>query len=435
MPVHKGFCNCRKMLRLLSVAIAFTFCVSPAGAQSLSEIVAAEQKLQQQMDALQSQQQALQQEMESWKLARIRAILKLTGTPAPLPGNAVVWHSAMALEYSEAHEQARWVAHVILPDIAVGVVARTNDFRPDSLIPTGSAVEADYFLKYLQPDSTYKYDGFGYDRGHLAPSADFRWSYKALSESYLYSNMSPQVDSFNRGIWGDIEDKLREYVLLNQGTTLVVLTGPVLSPDLPRIERGQNKVAIPHLYWKVAYDPLRNRAIAFVLPNAAGNRPPEAYTVTPDSVQRLTGITLWPGLDEELRQSLLRQRRTADWFAEVASGDVEPVPVSELRRGQLNTRMAASAMGSRYEVDVTGKVVSGRTSRAGNVLLNLDKQYPNEVFTIFIKKEDLPNFNYDPAKALKGLRVVVRGKVADLGGKPVMYLNREKNLLVLPEED
>jgi endonuclease G len=47
-------------------------------------------------------------------------------------------------------------------------------------------------------------------------------------------------------------------------------------------------------------------------------------------------------------------------------------------------------------VIVVGKVVSGRVSRAGNVLLNLDKQYPNEIFTVFVKKEDLVNFGYDP---------------------------------------
>ena len=39
---------------------------------------------------------------------------------------------------------------------------------------------------------------------------------------------------------------------------------------------------------------------------------------------------------------------------------------------------------------------NNRVSRAGNVLLNLDKQYPNEIFTVFIKKEDLVNFGYDP---------------------------------------
>ena len=111
----------------------------------------------------------------------------------------------MSLVYSEEHEQAKWVAHIISPDIITGNVSRTNDFRPDPHVSTGSTVEEDYFLKYLQPDSSYKYDGYGFDRGHLAPSADFRWSTTALSESYFYSNMSPQRPEFNRGTWAELE--------------------------------------------------------------------------------------------------------------------------------------------------------------------------------------------------------------------------------------
>jgi hypothetical protein len=57
-------------------------------------------------------------------------------------------------------------------------------------------------------------------------------------------------------------------------------------------------------------------------------------------------------------------------------------------------------------------VLSSLTGWAGNVLLNLDKQYHNEVFTIFYNTEVVPNFSYNPAKVL---RVVLRGKVADLG--------------------
>jgi endonuclease G len=49
----------------------------------------------------------------------------------------------------------------------------------------------------------------GWDRGYLAPSADFRWSEKALSESYFYSNMSPQLDDFNREGWAELEGLLR----------------------------------------------------------------------------------------------------------------------------------------------------------------------------------------------------------------------------------
>src|SRR5690606_2430798 len=101
--------------------------------------------------------------------------------------------------------QARWVAHIILPDIIDGQVTRSNDFRVDPMVRSGTAVEADYFLQSQKPDGTIEYDGFGYDRGHLAPSADFRWSESALSESYYYSNMSPQLAEFNRNGWAELE--------------------------------------------------------------------------------------------------------------------------------------------------------------------------------------------------------------------------------------
>jgi endonuclease G len=107
----------------------------------------------------------------------------------------------MVLSYAEEYEQARWAAPIIRPEVTEGRGARTNDFREAPLMATGMAVEADYFLKYLQPDSTNKYDSFDWDPGHLAPSAGFRWLKTATSESYFYSNFSPQLDHFNRNGW------------------------------------------------------------------------------------------------------------------------------------------------------------------------------------------------------------------------------------------
>jgi Zn-dependent alcohol dehydrogenase len=59
----------------------------------------------------------------------------------------VIYHTAFALVYDESHEQAKWVAHLLLPDVATGTEGRTNDFRPDPLIKTGSAVDEDYARK------------------------------------------------------------------------------------------------------------------------------------------------------------------------------------------------------------------------------------------------------------------------------------------------
>lgn len=392
------------------------------------------QKLAGKIAAVDSMRQHLLLQQEKLKLAKLRADLNKLGLPQGPATDQIVWHQAMALAYAEPYEQARWVAHIILPDVVNGVVSRSNDFRPDSLVTTGSAIEADYFLKYPQPDGSIRYDGFGYDRGHLAPSADFRWSATALSESYLYSNMSPQVDSFNRGIWGDLEDKLREYVYRHPGTQLHVVTGPVLHPQLPRIQRGVHQVAIPQLYWKVVLDAERRRGIGFVVPNKAGYQPLESYSVSIDSVERLTGLRFFPQVPANELAAIKSGVQRADWFAEVASGDVEPVPIPELRRGQINTLMARQSVGSSRPITVVGKVVSGRTSRAGNVLLNLDKQYPNELFSIFIRKEDLANFGYDVVPFLKNKRVAVTGKIDELGGKPIMYVDNDRVVSVLAEQ-
>ena len=128
-------------------------------------------------------------ELEVLKFEWIQDEIRAIGVPKSIHEEEVFWHSAYALSYNESHEQANWVMHVIMPDIVNGNVSRSNDFREDPLVKTGTAQEKDYFLKELNADGTYSYDGYGYDRGHLAPSADFRWSEKALSESYFYSNI------------------------------------------------------------------------------------------------------------------------------------------------------------------------------------------------------------------------------------------------------
>ena len=411
-----------RMMRTI-LAFLFLFFFFFASAQQLDANIDA---LNQQLAELARQRQELESQLENLKLQRIQRDLKAIG----LPSEDYILHSAMALEYAEAYEQARWVAHIILPDIITGSVGRTNDFRPDPMVATGSAVEADYFLKYMKADSTYDYDGFGYDRGHLAPSADFRWSEKALSESYFYSNMSPQLDVFNREGWAELESLIRGYVFRNPASQLYVVTGPILREGLPVIERGVNKVSIPEYFFKVVLDRQQGRGVGFILPHRQVDEPLETFAVTIDEVEQRTGLDFFNLLPEAEEATLEGHLDKAAWIPELAGGDVEPIYPPSLPPGHFNSVQAKLYMGKGEEVTVCGTVVGTHRSRSGNAWLNIDKQFPNQPFSVFIRKKDLPNFSYVPDQYLLSREVCFTGKVENFNGTPTMNVEMEEAVRV-----
>ena len=372
-----------------------------------------------------AKKQAVEGKIEGAKLELLREDLHAYGLPALDGDEKAIHHEALSLCYSEEHEQAKWVAHVILPDMMNGKVGRTNDFRVDPLVNTGTCVEEDYFLKYAKPDSSFEYDGFGYDRGHLAPSADFRWSKTALSESYFYSNMSPQNPDFNRGIWADLEGIIRGYIFRNPTSHLLVVTGPLLEPGLPVIERSINKPSIPRKFFKVVVDMDKKRGIGFLMPNQGSTDPVSSFATSIDEIERIVDLDFFAGIPDPLESELEGQKFINYWIPEELQTDVKPLFAPDLPRGHFNTKQAKLYVGQGDKITVCGKVVSARRSRKGNILMNLDRAYPNEVFTVFIRKENLANFSYDPEEAWKGKYIKVTGEVAELGSTPAMFIEKE----------
>ena len=88
--------------------------------------------------------------LEKLQLKEIRKELTSIGLPSISDSEELIEHEAMMLVYSEHHEQAKWVIHKISVNIIEGRVGRTNNFREDTLIKTGTAEEKDYFLKRIK---------------------------------------------------------------------------------------------------------------------------------------------------------------------------------------------------------------------------------------------------------------------------------------------
>ena len=88
-------------------------------------------------------------------------------------------------------------------------------------------------------------------------------------------------------------------------------------------------------------------------------------------------------------------------------------------------------MGNGRTIRVMGKVVSTKLSAKGNVFLNLDKQFPNQIFTVTIFKDQMINFSYPPDKVLEGKKIIVTGKVTNFNGVPSMAIENEDDIEIV----
>ena len=209
-----------------------------------------------------------------------------------IPGkcDTLIDRPGYALGYIEYHEQAAFVIYKLTAREALTKEAqRTNRFRRDPEIPTGSATTADYRRS-------------GYDRGHLAPAADMAFSGQTMADSFFYSNMSPQKPAFNRGIWKELEALVRDFAITER--KIVVVTGPIL-PKEPQITIGPNKVTVPTHYYKVIYDLTPpQKMIAFILPNEGSNKALQEFAVTVDAVEKVTGLDFFSKVPKEKQERL-----------------------------------------------------------------------------------------------------------------------------------
>lgn len=359
-------------------------------------------------------------ELERIKLEKLRTQMKKIGWPVSANCSQIIEHSAMTLCYDKLHKQARWVFHAIPPDVEYGKESRTNDFRADPKVLEGSSKKEDYWHS-------------GYDRGHMAPSADFRWSKKTLSESFYYSNMSPQKPELNREIWAELEDMIRDYAVNNKRNVYVV-TGPLLKADLKAI--GESKVSVPEYYYKVVADIDGDtlRGIGFIMPNQKCRYPVLYYAVSIDSVEKITHINFFSSLTNVQEKAVESVFSISPWQSIKEKGNVLPINPGSLPKGKYNTIQAKYHIGE--NTCVCGTVVATKYSeKSGYTFINLDQKFPNQLFSITINKSARKNFTYLPENYLQGKVICVSGIINDNKGTPEIKVNNEKSILIIENEN
>ena len=184
----------------------------------------------------------------------------------------IVQHDGYILSYNEGCEQPNWVRYEIIGfELDNDKAQRKDNFKSDTMVITGSADPGDY-----------KYSG--YDRGHLAPAAVFVHSQEEMDESFLMSNISPQLASFNRGVWKKAENWERDMAL--QFDTVVVISGAVLTDDLDQID--STGICVPEYFYKIVY--IKSKVYYFVFKHEKSSEPPNSFLYDEIDFIEVTGI-------------------------------------------------------------------------------------------------------------------------------------------------
>lgn len=205
-------------------------------------------------------------------------------------GGQILKRRGYTLSYNADYKTPQWVAWELTKKETKGKEGRTDKFLPDPDVRGAKAYTGDYTKS-------------GYDRGHMAPAADMKWSRKAMEESFYMSNICPQNANLNRGDWNDLEEKSRHWA--KKYGVVYIACGPIYDNKRPK-RIGNNKVAVPDAFYKVVLinDKKNPKAIGFIFPNKAGHKPLKKYVVTVDSVEKRTNIDFFSALPDEIENKI-----------------------------------------------------------------------------------------------------------------------------------
>ena len=229
--------------------------------------------------------------------------------PAPLENTSEIMLSreGYTVSYNKDRKVPNWVAWHLTAAHTKGQNYRDGmDFYEDMEVPAPRATADDYFRSK-------------YDRGHMCPSGDNKWSEKAQKQTFLYSNMCPQNHDLNKGDWNDLEIQCRYWA--KEMGDIYIVTGPVFYNGVKQTI-GNHKVAVPDAFFKVILsDNRKTKAIGFIYPNRGGHKDMNEYVVSVDEVGRITGMDFFSMLDDRLEEnveSATYNRMMDEWKIEKA---------------------------------------------------------------------------------------------------------------------
>ena len=242
-----------------------------------------------------------------------RSMLAAIGAPVVRPvheDDRILCRDGYVLLHSSERKTPYWVVERLSPLRFMGPGDRKAQGDPFATDPDllAEGLPAATSNDYLGKKSATQRRGF--DRGHMAPAADMKFSEEATTQSFYMSNMAPQQGlNLNRHIWANLEALMRTWACDRRD--IYVLTGPIYD-DEGFDTLGPGDVAVPTAFFKIAFEPRQRRVVAFILPNAAVKKKGkkaevilDGFRVAVNEIEQRTGMRFFGKLDARTRRQLV----------------------------------------------------------------------------------------------------------------------------------
>jgi len=234
------------------------------------------------------------------------------------------------VEWDTEKASQRWSCYKFYKTISAKNVYRydaDNDgsLSPNCQYPNDPDLPAEF--RFATGEDPYK--SSGYDHGHICPSADRQAANEANYQTFYITNMQPQNNKFNAGIWSSMETQVRNWT--SKFDTLYVVKGGTIDKAEHIYEyvfrnshqktRVNNKhIPVPRYFFMAVLGRYNNifRATAYWIDQSSySSQTPKDYAINVAELEQKTGIDFFPNLPDDIEvevENVSRSQMLNDWY-------------------------------------------------------------------------------------------------------------------------
>lgn len=205
--------------------------------------------------------------------------------PDVQPNETLIYHTGYTVSYDTKALIPKWIAYELTAEEVAGEFPRSGSFGMDPDFHGRQAMREDYSYS-------------GWDKGHMAPAADMKWSSQTMYESFYLTNICPQNHTLNERDWQTLEKWVREWA--QTFGRIYVICGPIIGSNKYGTI-GDNEVVVPDAFFKAILAPYETTYIsaAFVMPNEPEHHNMRDYTLSVNELEAMLGMDFFPILDDK----------------------------------------------------------------------------------------------------------------------------------------